>query len=426
MIIKQMKIYVIGFLVLFIVCISTGCANKGQFVNMDIKESENIIMDNSFDIEESNDSNVNIIGDKEDDIKEDDNKENNIEDETKSDCIKESVDDISVVNTAENEVDSKGISAYSVTISNVSKDDMSKSITVNIFDSWMPFMTNPYLWYYVENDSYKLSIECAEFSSLEDYKQKLLKTAGDVWEIKESPDVFSITDTQYDYVIYAEYGDDRIVHFIMLDDHNLAWHVELGYTQNNDEFSRAMEQAKEMIFSVNKVETISNKPRFTIDTKDEATKIIIDTRKESDGFLIDEISLIVDGVRKNAISDIVGYYDNVIFNYDNSIATINYFGKKWRYFALLDIDSGQFIFNEPFYFTDLQSAYEDSDNKMDYEVNANAIITLSCKKIIDNDWVAIDYKVYDRNDYIQSGTFKYSISKKVFEDLKQEPPRIGG
>ena len=63
---------------------------------------------------------------------------------------------------------------------------------------------------------------------------------------------------------------------------------------------------------------------------------------------------------------------------------------------------------------------------MDYVVNENSMITLSCKKIIDNDWVIIDYLVYDTNDYIQSGTFKYSISKKVFEDLTQEPARIGG
>lgn len=126
---------------------------------------------------------------------------------------------------------------------------ISTSCTIDILDSWTPFMTNPYLWCYDENPLFMFGIATEKFESLENFQNDFLKVVGPSWEIKESPNIFSIKDSQFDYIVYAEYGDDRIVDFLMLDDNGLVWYIEFNYVEDADNVDAIIEQAKKMIFS---------------------------------------------------------------------------------------------------------------------------------------------------------------------------------
>ncbi len=109
-----------------------------------------------------------------------------------------------------------------------------------------------------------------------------------------------------------------------------------------------------------------------------------------------------------------------------SRAIITYYGRKWVEFLLLDTKDGELLYYEPFSFADVNVAYQDNNNKMKYEINENDVLKFSCDKIIDDNSIQISYQVYDKKGNLQSGNFKYNITKKEFYDLKQnEPASVG-
>lgn len=126
---------------------------------------------------------------------------------------------------------------------------ISTSCTIDILNSWTPFMTNSYLWCYDENPLFIIGIETKKFESLETFQNEFLKVVGFSWEIKEPSNRFTIEASQFDYIIYAEYGNDRIVDFLMLDDNDLVWYIEFNYVENADNVDAIIEEAKQMIFS---------------------------------------------------------------------------------------------------------------------------------------------------------------------------------
>lgn len=176
----------------------------------------------------------------------------------------------------------------------------------------------------------------------------------------------------------------------------------------------------------NEVNSDSQKQTFTIHSEDGNTTVNIDTTKEENQALIEEITIIHKDVTINTIDDIVGYYDGISLDSEMSRAIISYYGRKWVNFLLLDTTNGDLIFYEPFSFADVISAYQDNNNKMKYEINENDVLKFSCDKIIDDNSIQISYQVYDNKGNLQSGNFKYIISKKEFYDLKQNEPKSAG
>ena len=79
------------------------------------------------------------------------------------------------------------------------------------------------------------------------------------------------------------------------------------------------------------------------------------------------------------------------------------------------------LYYEPFSYTEIESIYKDSD-MMDFIINENDNIVISCDKIIDKDSIIISYEVHDMNGYLQSGNFKYIISENIIKDLQENEP----
>ena len=157
---------------------------------------------------------------------------------------------------------------------------------------------------------------------------------------------------------------------------------------------------------------------FEEQSEDGSILISVTTYEDGNENRIKDITILVNGIKLITIDNIVGYYNSVSIDIQNSLAIINYYGRKWSNFALLDLTNGQILYYEPFSFSDIESIYRDN-NKMDYDINENSVITLSCDQIMDNDTVIISYEVYDRKDNMQSGNFKYIISRNAFEDLHE-------
>ncbi len=164
----------------------------------------------------------------------------------------------------------------------------------------------------------------------------------------------------------------------------------------------------------------SDEQIFSTKSEDESIVINIITTKDNYENKIKEISVVNNGVTLNTINNIIGYYDDVTLD-TSSLALLNYHGRKWSDFLLLDVTNGQVLFYEPFSFAEIKSLYQDND-MMDYVINENDMIAFSCDKIVDKDSIIISYQIHDMNGNLQSGTFMYIISKNKFEDLQENKP----
>lgn len=163
--------------------------------------------------------------------------------------------------------------------------------------------------------------------------------------------------------------------------------------------------------------SISDEQIFTVKSEDES--IIIDVTTINDMYenRIKEISIINNGVTLNTIDTIIGYYDGVTIDTAASLALIEYHGRKWIDFALLDITNGQIAYMASFTLEDVKSVYR-NNGMMNYEINEDDVIAFYCDKIIDNDSIIISYQVRDTNDNLQSGNFEYILSKREFKNMQ--------
>ncbi|MHB8131348.1 MAG: hypothetical protein ACYDEX_20395, partial [Mobilitalea sp.] len=126
------------------------------------------------------------------------------------------------------------------------------------------------------------------------------------------------------------------------------------------------------------------------------------------------------------ISDVVGYYTDMSWHMNQVVAVINYCGRKWSNFLLIDVNQCKVLYQEPFTFAEVQEYFRSQVEKMDYEVNTNNIISLSLEKVINESQIIIGYQVYDMDDNKQSGMFTYDISNKTYSNLEQfEATRVG-
>lgn len=168
----------------------------------------------------------------------------------------------------------------------------------------------------------------------------------------------------------------------------------------------------------NYTETVEEHPVFTLISNDELTVINVTTSLNNDKYVIDKISTVVNGEIVNNITTVVGYYNDMHWEYQQSLVAIRYSGKKWTNFLLLDVKLGELVFFEPFNFEDIRVAFNNV-NKINYDVNENGVVEFFLNKVIDESNLEIGYKVHDTAGNLQSGIFTYSIPNKRFDSLKQ-------
>lgn len=168
----------------------------------------------------------------------------------------------------------------------------------------------------------------------------------------------------------------------------------------------------------NYTETVEEHPVFTLISNDELTVINVTTSLNNDKYVIDKISTVAKGEIVNNITTVVGYYNDMHWEYQQSLVAIRYSGRKWTNFLLLDAKLGELVFFELFNFEDIRVAFKDV-NKINYDVNENDVVEFFLNKVIDESNLEIGYKVHDTAGNLQSGIFIYSIPNKRFDSLKQ-------
>ena len=127
----------------------------------------------------------------------------------------------------------------------------------DVADQWIPFMDNPNTLDNTENNSC-ISLGCKKFISIEEYKERMLHTLGEGWTFTDVPQEISSVLRSYEYLLYAEYNDDRIIYIIATnEDKSIAAYVEFSYLQseyqNNNEFNEVL-----MMLNTFKVVRIEN------------------------------------------------------------------------------------------------------------------------------------------------------------------------
>ena len=74
----------------------------------------------------------------------------------------------------------------------------------------------------------------------------------------------------------------------------------------------------------NYTETVEEHPVFTLISNDELTVINVTTSLNNDKYVIDKISTVVNGEIVNNITTVVGYYNDMHWEYQQSLVAIRY------------------------------------------------------------------------------------------------------
>lgn len=138
--------------------------------------------------------------------------------------------------------------------------------------------------------------------------------------------------------------------------------------------------------------------------------------------VIDRI-IIQTEVNSYEISDIIGYYDNMQWSYDDTKLVISYYGRQWGNFIIIDIANKRTIYPETYY-EDIRKHFEDLGYSFDYEPNASR----PDPYIYFDGWsedsqsFKITYTVKDTDWQTQSGSFRYDLTTGEMKDFEQYPP----
>ena len=167
----------------------------------------------------------------------------------------------------------------------------------------------------------------------------------------------------------------------------------------------------------------------TLKSNDGNTSINVYTTLEKESGINPKIEKIVISNKNGnfVINDIIGYYDNMRWVMGQSKAVIEYYGRTWRNFLIVDTEKNEVLYKESFTFQEFMDEFKKQGTAFNYKVNENRPdAEFTFNKMIDDDNIIIDYKVYDENYLIQSGSFKYNLSKGTFSELIQNKPKSGG
>ena len=153
-------------------------------------------------------------------------------------------------------------SAFSIGKNNdVANNDIRETITVEenevyllkyqfeVGDPWIPFMDNPNTWDNTEN-SLGISVMCSKFISIRTYKERMQQILGEGWTFSDVPQEIFIELSSYEYLLYAEYNDDRTLIMITTNkDKSIAACVEFCYLQSEYQSNEKLKEALRMMNS---------------------------------------------------------------------------------------------------------------------------------------------------------------------------------
>ncbi len=117
-----------------------------------------------------------------------------------------------------------------------------------IANPWIPFMDNPNSWDNTDNNS-GISVSCRKFTSIQAYKDKYHNLLGEAWTFSGVPQEFLSVFKSYDYLLYAEYNDNRVIVIIETNkERSIAASLEFCYRQseylNENEFNEVIAMLK--------------------------------------------------------------------------------------------------------------------------------------------------------------------------------------
>lgn len=93
----------------------------------------------------------------------------------------------------------------------------------------------------------------------------------------------------------------------------------------------------------------------------------------------------------------------------------------------MDTEKEEVLYKESFTFQEFMDEFKKQAITFNYKVNENRPdVEFTFNKMIDDDNIIIDYRVYDENYLMQSGSFKYNLPKGTFSDLIQNNPKSVG
>lgn len=127
------------------------------------------------------------------------------------------------------------------------------------------------------------------------------------------------------------------------------------------------------------------------------------------------------------INDMIGYYGAMQWAYGQSMAVIEYYGRLWHNFIIIDTQKQEVVFREPFTLQEFMDSFEAQGIVFNYKVNeSRPDPEYRLNKVIDEDNIRIDYVVHDEEYVMQSGCFNYSLSTGTFSQLTQNEPKVEG
>jgi|GEM_PF-3416979 len=176
---------------------------------------------------------------------------------------------------------------------------------------------------------------------------------------------------------------------------------------------------------------VSSKFDETMETlKSDDNKTIITvytyTKRRDDIKHIDKI-VVTNGKNSFEINDIIGYYGNIRWALDQSKAVVEFYGREWRDFIIIDTKKKEDLFERPFSLQQLMDSFKKQGIAFNFKVNKNRPdIEYRLNKMIDEDNIRVDYIVHDENYVTQSGSFNYNLSKGTFSELIQNEPKAEG
>lgn len=173
----------------------------------------------------------------------------------------------------------------------------------------------------------------------------------------------------------------------------------------------------------------SDETMETLKSDDDKTIITVYTYTESghgDNSIIDKI-VVKDENGSFEINDITGYYGTMRWALGQSKAVIEYYGRQWRDFTIIDAGKKEVLFNEAFTFQEFMDYFKKQGIVFNFNVNQNRPdIEYRLDKMINEDNIRINYVVHDEDYAVQSGSFNYNLTKGTFSDLTQNEPRVEG
>lgn len=173
----------------------------------------------------------------------------------------------------------------------------------------------------------------------------------------------------------------------------------------------------------------SDEAMETLKSDDDKTIITVYTyteRGHGDNRKVDKI-VVKDENGSFEINDIAGYYGTMRWALGQSKALIEYYGRQWRDFIIIDAGKKEVLFKDTFAFWEFMDHFKKQGIVFNYNVNKNRPdIEYILDKMIDEDNIRINYIVHDENYAVQSGSFNYNLTKGAFSELTQNEPRVEG